>query len=361
MHLRTLLLATLAAPGALALPQATTTVGFDGGSSGDFTGNFMYEGTGGNPDGNAHMLLTAFYPALRTGGVGEPANAAFLGDYSPYGSVTFSLDVKVDQLTNFFGGPISRTLGITLIDRDVQGPSGPSGVYVELGVLSSANQPDWTRLSVTIDDPTSQTLPAGWIGFGDEDPTTFEPVLPAGATFASVLASVDEFQVTGAQPGFFYTNATFDLRIDNLAVDLSGGIGTPYCTATPNSTGVAGETRAVGSPAVSSNDVTLEAHDLPPAMFGIFVVSRTQASTPVASGTLCLGGSIGRYQSPGQVFAVDPAGYASLAIDLAAIPQGLGTEPVIAGETWNFQAWHRDVVGGTQTANLALPTSVTFE
>ena len=73
-------------------------------------------------------------------------------------------------------------------------------------------------MSVTIDDPTSEALPPGWIGFGDEDPVTFEPILPAGATFASVLASVDEFEITGAIPGFFFGSAMWDVRIDNVTV-----------------------------------------------------------------------------------------------------------------------------------------------
>jgi hypothetical protein len=38
-------------------------------------------------------------------------------------------------------------------------------------------------------------------------PVTFELTLPAGVTFADVLAGVDEFAVTGAVPGFFFTDA----------------------------------------------------------------------------------------------------------------------------------------------------------
>ena len=49
---------------------------------------------------------------------------------------------------------------------------------------------------------------------------TFAPILPAGATFASVLASVDQFQLTGAIPGFFFGPANMDIRIDNVAVTV---------------------------------------------------------------------------------------------------------------------------------------------
>jgi hypothetical protein len=203
-----------------AYAASTTVAGFDGGSNDGFSGNALFEATGGNPGGAARHVSDLFFNDLRTGALGEPANTDFLGDYSSFGSVTFSVDVKTNMLDDFIGNPIARPIGIALRDRDIQGPSGDSGIFFEIGILGVNFTPDWTTLSVTIDDPTSATLPPGWIGFGDEDPNTFEPVLPPGATFASVLASVDEFDVTGAVPGFFFTNAFWDVQIDNIAVTV---------------------------------------------------------------------------------------------------------------------------------------------
>lgn len=200
---------------------ADTTVGFDGGDNGGFTGNSFFEADGGNPGGNAHFFLQAFFMDLRTGGLGEPSNPNFLGDFSSFDDVTFGFDVRVDSISDFNGNQIPREIGISLIDRDIQGPSGPSGVFFNFGALSSAGQPDWTNFSVTIDDPMSAILPTGWVGFGDEDPNTFEPILPPGATFATVLAGVDEFHITGAVPGFFFNNANFDVRMDNVSVSTS--------------------------------------------------------------------------------------------------------------------------------------------
>ncbi len=219
--------AASAAITALLLPAATTiagptstVVGFDGGSNGGFQGNAFYEATGGNPDGRAHHLNDSFFNELRTGAIGEPSNDAFLGDYSPYNDITFSIDVKTDSLTDFIGNQIARPVGIKLIDRDIQGPSGASGIWFEMGILGVNFNSDWTTLSVSIADPTQTTLPAGWVGFGDEDPNTFETILPAGATFASVLASVDEMHITGAAPGFFFTNAFWDVSIDNITLTV---------------------------------------------------------------------------------------------------------------------------------------------
>lgn len=205
---------------ALAQP-ANTVVGFDGGSNGGFQGNAFFEASGGNPDGRArHLAPDLFFTELRTGAIGEPSNPAFLGDYSGFTGITFSIDLRVDTLRDFIGNPITRSIGIKLIDRDIQGPSGSSGVFFELGFISESLQPDWTTLSVTIADPTQAALPAGWIGFGDEDPNTFEPVLPVGATFASVLASVDEVHITGAVPGFFFGPVGTDVSIDNITLTV---------------------------------------------------------------------------------------------------------------------------------------------
>ncbi|MEE2939252.1 MAG: hypothetical protein VX460_02585 [Planctomycetota bacterium] len=346
---------------AAAAPQSAISVGFDGGSTGDFTGNFFFEAAGGNPDGNAHILLSTWFPSLTTGAPGQPANAAFLGDYTQFARVTLSMDVRVDALRSPFTNlPIERSLGIALVDRDASGPSGLAGVFFELAVLSESAQPDWTALAVTIDDTGATSLPAGWIGFGAEDPSTFEPILPPGSTFTSVLASVDELWITGAVPGFFFSNAVFDARIDNVALETGGELGSAYCTANPNSTGAAGATGATGSIFAASDDVTLTVRELPPGQFGIFAVSRTAGSLPVGDGVLCLGGSVGRFDAPGQVFQADAAGGAAVPIALGAIPLGTGSVPVLPGETWHFQAWHRDVAGGGATSNLALPTRVTF-
>jgi hypothetical protein len=216
--------AAIAAISMLASPSyaaSNALVGFDGGTNDGFQGNAYFEATGGNPGGNAHHLAPDFFgTSLRTGALGEPANPSFLGDYSSFDEVTFELELRVDVLRDFIGNPIFREIGIALRDRDIQGPSGASGVFFTLDVIGESLQPDWTNLSVTIDDPTSPTLPAGWIGFGDEDPNTFEPILPAGATFATVLAGVDEFEITTFVPGYFYTSANTDIRIDNIRVTV---------------------------------------------------------------------------------------------------------------------------------------------
>jgi len=206
----------------IAYAASSTTVGFDGGSDGGFTGNAYFEATGGNPGGVAHHFFDGFFTDLRTGAPGESANGDFLGNYTEYETVTFSFDIKTNFLNDFIGNPIARPIGIALKNHDITGPSGTAGVFIEMGVVGVNFTPEWTTLTVTIDDPLSPTLPAGWIGFGDEDPVTYEPILPAGVTFASILANVTEFDISGAVPGWFFGYAYYDVLIDNVTVEVHG-------------------------------------------------------------------------------------------------------------------------------------------
>ena len=159
-----------------------------------------------------------------------------------------------------------------------------------------------------------------------------------------------------------FTGGIFSPRVWNGALIESGpgAIGVPYCTAVVNSTGNAGEISASGSATASDNDFTLTASGMPAMQFGIFLTSLDQAATPVASGTLCLGGNVIRFQGAGQILQADMNGEFSLMIDLTSIPAGVPTT-VVAGDVWNYTAWFRDVdpmMGNT--ANFTNGLEVTF-
>ena len=129
--------------------------------------------------------------------------------------------------------------------------------------------------------------------------------------------------------------------------------GTNYCTpALPNSTGKSGAITASGSPLVALNDVTLTASYLPND-FGYFLNSMTRAPVnPHASnGFLCLGGAIGRHNQPG---LVQPGPTFSITLDLTSVPTPSAFVAVQPGETWNFQAWYRDVGGTNFTDGLSI-------
>jgi hypothetical protein len=140
-------------------------------------------------------------------------------------------------------------------------------------------------------------------------------------------------------------------------------VGTNYCTAVPNSTGIAASMSASGSAAVAANNLVLGADRLPLNAFGFFLTSATQGfvQNPGGSqGNLCLGSSIGRYVGPGQIQNSGAAGAIALPVDLTQHPTPIGPVPVQVGETWNFTAWYRDAVGGVAVSNFADGLEVVF-
>ena len=157
-------------------------------------------------------------------------------------------------------------------------------------------------------------------------------------------------------------NGVIQFDLDAVSIDAAPGslLGTAYCAATPNSTGAAGTTTAYGLQAPGENDLSLTASGLPTQTFGYFLVSPSQAFTPGAGGStgnLCLGSAIGRFVAQGQITQSDFGGEISLPVDLTQLPGPTGSRAVQAGQTWNFQLWHRD----GPSSNFTRACSVTFQ
>lgn len=144
-----------------------------------------------------------------------------------------------------------------------------------------------------------------------------------------------------------------------------GQLGGNYCAANTNSTGRRGSLRVSGSNHRAFNDLVLEATLLPLNATCFFLTSASQgfvANAGASAGNLCLGGAIGRYVGPGQVKNTGSAGQASLRLDLGQHPTATGLVSVSAGQTWNFQAWHRDTTsGGVLTSNFTDAATVVFQ
>ena len=49
-----------------------------------------------------------------------------------------------------------------------------------------------------------------------------------------------------------------------------------------------------------------------------------------------------------------------MAADLGSLPQPTGNVPAQCGETWYFQGWFRDAVGGVTTSNMTDAVSVSL-
>jgi hypothetical protein len=199
-------------------PHADFEGGLDGGwfgVNGDdgFGGGTWLEPTGGHPDGCLHTVFQDF-------GIGyfNVTDPAWVCDWTEASSVTVSIDIKVSSIA-FFGTSVSRPWVLELRDRDGATGGYPwNSVWIRLATISAASHGEWTTISVTF-DPRSAALPAGWRGSGAEDPVTFEPVLPAGVTFAQVLAGVDVVAFTTLEPGMFFGFTDHDVRVDNIRVE----------------------------------------------------------------------------------------------------------------------------------------------
>ncbi|MEM9378503.1 MAG: hypothetical protein AAGB93_01045 [Planctomycetota bacterium] len=162
---------------------------------------------------------------------------------------------------------------------------------------------------------------------------------------------------TTTQIGFPTMGIILDLV---LAVEL----GNRYCTpGNPNNNGTTGVISAVGSSVAANNDLTLTASSVTTMAFGYFLTSTQQAFIPNPAGSqgnLCLTGAIGRYVGAGQIQNSGANGEFSLTLDLTQTPSPTGFVSIMAGDTYNFQAWHRDLFNGAPTSNFTDAIEILF-
>ena len=141
------------------------------------------------------------------------------------------------------------------------------------------------------------------------------------------------------------------------------GVGTVYCDANPdNSSGICIDT---SSCTASSINVCL--NGAPAGQFAYLLIgagSGTLTDPPGAAGDLCLGGApLGRYTS--DAGAISASGHLSTDLLNASSGGGGGGIPnppggnvcSPAGQTWNFQYWHRN---GPNPSGFSKAISVTF-
>ena len=209
-------------------------------------------------------------------------------------------------------------------------------------------------------DPTQATTSCGTTGLGALDGWTVTDGVTTVRTPSIYSNGV------GCGQGTHPFGSTY-LRM--FAAEGPGSdIGDSYCLAAPNSTGVPGQIQATGRSIASQGRLTLSCTDLPPNVFGFFLVSRApdQNSNPGGSaGNLCIASPLGRLDEPWQVKNSGPNGTVSLSTELGewsigAQPIGGGLVPALAGETWYYQFWHRDVVGAGATSNFSEGLRVEF-
>ncbi|MEM9379347.1 MAG: hypothetical protein AAGB93_05295 [Planctomycetota bacterium] len=135
----------------------------------------------------------------------------------------------------------------------------------------------------------------------------------------------------------------------------------PICAGSPNGASLVGQLYAVGESAVADNELRLVAHGLPLQASGYALSSPMPAAPtqpPFSVGEICIGGPIGRYATSS--FFTGTLGVGTTMLDLGAIPTPTGPAVGAPGDTWFFQVWYRDSVGGAPTSNFTGAIGVTL-
>ncbi len=136
-------------------------------------------------------------------------------------------------------------------------------------------------------------------------------------------------------------------------------LGSVVCSSATNSSGAVGRLQVCGT-GDPDGVLKLTGFALPTNQFGFYMMSMSTQALPVFSGTLCLDAPIVRLDNgPNAVLNSGLMGVMRRDLHLTTLPQGVVVQ---AGETWNFQLWHRDFEspGIGSTANFSEAVMVTF-
>jgi hypothetical protein len=150
----------------------------------------------------------------------------------------------------------------------------------------------------------------------------------------------------------------------NVPDPLDVTIGCNYCSSPVNSTGQKGQMSASGSILATASDLTLTVTQVPNGHVGFVLASQTQgllANPGGSMGNMCLGGNLARFNRPNEISLIIGGSF-SLVLPLHDFPEhpNFGVT-VMAGDSWNFQFWHRDMVDGISTSNFSNALEVVFQ
>ena len=317
--------------------------------------------TGGNPGGRLALTVESASSNLMSAMI-VPAspNHPFRGNLRALGAAEFRFDRQVEQGSSNFG-----TLPFLVLGNDGGTPNdfaddawlfAPTGDSFQFGFVPY----ETIATAIPFD---SMTVPALW----DLIALPGHPLagMAPSTIWNAVIEDVSYVGISMSRP--FNGGPWFgihDLSLDNMVLDFGSNVGLNFCgPANTNSAGLQGQISLLGNPVAAQNSLKMNAQFLPNSAFGFFIAGPTQGfvMNPGGSeGNLCLSGAIGRYVGPGQIQNTGATGTMSLPIDLTNVPTPSGFTALTAGQTWNFQAWHRDISPAGATSNFTDAVSITL-
>jgi hypothetical protein len=182
----------------------------------------------------------------------------------------------------------------------------------------------------------------------------------SGASDDTVLVWEDRYQASISR----ITLQNYDLpTVDNSP---NQAIGRQYCDANAHADSGDGGRRASFIHARGTASVgtiqELYCAEMRTNAAAYFIVSAETGNVNLAGGgqgRLCLGGAIGRVVG-GQILNTGPSGSVSVTFNPGALPTPFGPVAAAPGQTFHFQCWHRDAIGGVPTSNFSNACSITF-
>ena len=264
---------------------------------------------------------------------------------------------------------------------DPNGDGVPSDAVL-LGTLAGQTvSQSQTGLLVSYD--FAQPIPVSgsfFLGYSIDLPASGSLFYPTGGTDSSMSSIFRSYRVTNTAgtvdlqdlsnnsgpPTFGFVFGVYLIR--GNSAPSGAPLGTASCAhGIPNSKGETSFLVANGNASQSGGGYSLRlvARDLPRGQFGYFLASQATAAPttpPGSQGQLCLGGPILRIHP--SVARVSETGMMAWEVDVnnvdslgAGVP---GFDVIQAGQTWSFQAWHRDRNPGP-TSNFTEMLSVSFQ
>lgn len=211
--------------GALAItPGSTTTVDFSNGAAG-WIGRVGVPAAGGTTldtslGNDAPSLHTVYNDFLHVGLRFYTDSAPFVGDYTQAKSITISLDINpIRMAVGSTGTAVSKDVYIDLLDYDHPADGYDSSmVSYKLGTIVAGT--GWQTLSVTLDQTTLDTLPAGWTATGSLGST-----MASGLTFAQLLSGIDN--IAFRIPASSGSAVSYDVAVDNISISSVAAVPEP--------------------------------------------------------------------------------------------------------------------------------------